>query len=311
MKKVLFVITMLILIATVSVYTLIPHTIALSKIVYTNVNSTSVIRSLHNDTAWLNWFPGKKINKNTFSYDKQIYQPGIKTYASNNVLISDKNNSYSTEINILPISVDSSAIQWKLQIAASANPFKRIKQYQFAKRLKNNITILLNSFKKFVADTKNIYGFDIKHTTLTDTVLVSIKTTSKLYPSTKLIYTLIDQLKKYIKEQHALEHNYPMLNITPQGDSCFEVMVGISTNVPLEGTNIIKPKRMIMIKNKTLITYVVGDISSINKALQATTNYMNDNQLAPPVIPFQQLVTDRSKMKDSTKWITRIFSPII
>ena len=68
---------------------------------------------------------------------------------------------------------------------------------------------------------------------------------------------------------------------------------------------------MIMLKDKTLITEVVGDNNAIQKAFKATTTYMDDNKLSSPVIPFQQLVTDRSKQADSTKWVTRIFTPII
>ncbi|MEP6465311.1 MAG: hypothetical protein ABJB05_03355, partial [Parafilimonas sp.] len=113
-------------------------------------------------------------------------------------------------------------------------------------------------------------------------------------------------------QQHATQHNYPMLNITKQQDGSYEVTVGIPTNVPLPGNNNnIEPKRMIMIKNKTLITEVRGDTSVIRKAIQATRNFMIDYELRTPVIPFQQLVTDRREEKDSTKWLTRIFTPII
>ena len=312
MKKILLIIILIILLATFLVYVFIPHTITVSSIVYANNNSTSVLRGLHNDTAWAQWFPGKRTNKNTLSYNNQIYKPGLKTYTSNAVVISDNNNkSYPSEINVLPISFDSSAIQWQLQFTASNNPFKRIQQYQSAKKIKYNINTLLDSFKQFISYAKNIYGFDIKYTTLTDTALVSIRTVIHEYPSTDMIYKMIDQLKQYIKQQHAIEHNYPMLNITKQRDSNYEVSVGIPTNILLQGNELIKPKRMMMIKNKTLVTEVIGDTGIIKKALAATADFMRDNQLAPPVIPFQQLVTDRSKLKDSTKWVTRIFSPIM
>ena len=101
-----------------------------------------------------------------------------------------------------------------------------------------------------------------------------------------------------------------MLNTTLLKDSTYEVMVGIPTNIPLSGNSVIKPKRMIMLKNKTLVTTITGDYNTIQQGFKATSNYMNDNGLSSPVIPFQQLVTDRSKEKDSTKWITKIFTPV-
>ena len=140
--------------------------------------------------------------------------------------------------------------------------------------------------------------------------MVSIKSYLQHYPTTAEIYTLVEKLKTYIKQQKAEEHNYPMLNVTQLQDDSYSVMVGIPTNVPLKGTGTILPKRMMMIKNKTLLSEVTGDTSVINRALRATNYYMHDYELSAPVIPFQQLVTDRRIEKDSTRWVTRIFSPI-
>ena len=49
---------------------------------------------------------------------------------------------------------------------------------------------------------------------------------------------MISELQQYIKQQHAIQHNYPMLNITQKEDSSYEVRVGIPTNIPLPGNNI-------------------------------------------------------------------------
>ena len=48
---------------------------------------------------------------------------------------------------------------WNWQ--AGNNPFKRIEHYQTAKKIKNDMYVLLDSFKTFIQSTKNIYGFDI------------------------------------------------------------------------------------------------------------------------------------------------------
>ncbi|HEY2727540.1 MAG TPA: hypothetical protein VGI61_10240 [Parafilimonas sp.] len=311
MKKLLLVLIIIIIVAIALVYALIPSTIVVSKIVYTNTKSASVLRCLHDDAKWHQWFPKNTNSANVLLYNNQQYKPGRNEYSSIEVALQNNQTTYESIINVLPLNIDSSAIQWQLQLQAGNNPFKRFEQYQTAKKIKNNMADLLDSFKIFIADTKNIYGFPINYTTLSDTALVSIKTIAKQYPSTEIIYSMVDELRKYIAQQHANEHNYPMLNITKQQDSNYEVMVGIPTDIPLPGNNHIEPKRMIMIKNKTLITEVTGDTSAIRKAFQATGNFMKDYELKPPVIPFQQLVTDRRKEKDSTKWITRIFTPII
>ena len=38
---------------------------------------------------------------------------------------------------------------------------------------------------------------------------------------------------------------------------------------------------------------------------------MNDHSLSAPVIPFEYIITDRSKEPDTSKWITKICFPII
>ncbi len=311
MKKIGITFFVLIVLAIAFTYILIPANIIVSEYVYIKVRPTSTVRYLHNEDSWQHWFPGKVNTEKKFVFDNNIYELGKETYTSLSVIIFNNNNHYSSEINVIPIGADSSAVQWQFQFAASNNPLKRVKQYQTAKRLHDNIAFLLSNFKLSSVSTKNIYGFDIKLTTLTDTTLVSLKATLKQYPSTQVIYEMIDELQQYIKQQQAVQHNYPMLNVTQEEDSSYKIMVGIPTNISLPGNNIIEPKRMIMLKNKTLVTDVTGNLNTINKAFQATNNYMSDHELSSPVIPFQQLVTDRSKEQDSTKWITRIFTPII
>jgi len=309
MKKILLVASAAILITIILLFVLIPDTIVVSKVTYTNLKPASVLRCLRDDAKWEQWFPGSN-NQDSYIYKGQKFEIGKRTYSSTDISIMRDNITYHSSINVIAISGDSSAIQWALSFKTSINFIKRFIQYQTAKDIKEDFEFLLDNFKTFILQPKNIYGFNVHQTTLTDTSLVAIKTVTTEYPSTQLIYSFVNQLKGYIQQQHATEHNFPMLNITQLQDSSYEVMVGIPTNVPLTGNNIIKPKRMVMLKDKTLVTDVTGDNNTIKKAFNATGNYMNDNGLSSPVIPFQQLVTDRSKEKDSTKWITKIFTPV-
>ena len=187
MKKIVFTFLAVIAIAVSLVFILIPNRIIVSTIIYTNYKPTVVLRTLHENADWQRWFPGKKDAANNFYYNDQQYTLGEKTYASMDISIEKNNSLYASQINVLPINFDSSAVQWELELASSNNPLKRIETYQTAKKIKRNITVLLDSFKTFIQSTKNIYGFDIKRTTLTDTTLVSIKTSLNKYPSTDFI----------------------------------------------------------------------------------------------------------------------------
>jgi hypothetical protein len=60
-----------------------------------------------------------------------------------------------------------------------------------------------------------------------------------------------------------------------------------------------------------LITEVKGGQNEITNAYKQIQNYVSDYNRSAPAIPFESLVTDRRKEPDSSKWITRIYYPVI
>ncbi len=308
MKKLLLVVLILIIIIISSIYILIPKKIVVSTITYTDVKNKTTLRYLQNITKWQQWISKPLDDDSTFNYKNYNFKVLQIGNVSTKILI---NNNIQSEIIIIPYTLDSSAIEWQFSIATGYNPFNRLVQYQLAKNLKNTLAPLLTNFQSKVQNTVNVYGFNIHRTTITDTTLISVKKVFKHYPSTEEIYLVINELKNYIEQQRGVQRNYPMLNITFLKDSNFKVMVGIPTDKPLPENSKFKEKRMIKLVNKTLCTDVSGDDITVQQALRATNDYMNDNELSSPVIPFQQLITDRIKQHDSTKWITKIFTPII
>lgn len=295
------------IIVTSLIYVMIPNNIVVGRITYIPLRSTISTKYLHDLSKWQQWFPSTSPKK--FIYNNIEFNTGEMTYSNANILIVKNNDSFHSTITVFPYSYNSSLIRWSYSFQTSKNPFRRISEYMEAKNIWISMDALLENFKKSVQNTKNIYGFDINYTTLTDTALVSTITITKQYPDTRTIYKIIDKLKSYIISQHASVHNYPMLNITTLEDSTYKLMVGLPTNIPLKGNNEILPKRMVMIKNKTLVTEVKGDANEVQKGFAAIKYFMQDNHYQSPVIPFQQLITNRMEQPDSTKWITKIFAP--
>ena len=67
-----------------------------------------------------------------------------------------------------------------------------------------------------------------------------------------------------------------------------------------------------MVKNgNILVVEVRGDQQTINEAIKQIEKYITDYQRSIIAIPFQSLITDRSKESDSTKWITKIYYPVV
>ncbi len=251
---------------------------------------------LHSDTA--------------FYLKKYTYQIKEPLYNGSRIIISKSGITYNTLLLLIPLSADSSMIHWKVDVVTNKNPLTKLFTYFNARDLKNNMTEVLQQLQTYLSTTSNVYRYDITHTTLTDTVLVFTKQLSPLPPDEEKVYSLVNKLRSYIKEKKAVETNSPMLNVT-NTDSGYLTMVGIPTNKELPPYNEIVSKRLAPIKDKILTTEVRGGTASIKNAYLQIEQYMTDHSLSAPVIPFELMITDRKEQKDTSKWITKIFYPII
>jgi hypothetical protein len=162
--------------------------------------------------------------------------------------------------------------------------------------------------KAFVEKQVNVYGVNFYETMSHDSTLVVTKSTYSNYPSTTQVYNLISELKKYIADEGAKENNFPMLNVKRLNEAEFETMVAISVNKYLPGNNKIFSRRFVPWKMQA--ADVIGGSYTVEDALKQMKIYMNDYQKRAMALPFQSLVTDRSKQPDTLKWITRIYTPI-
>jgi hypothetical protein len=240
-------------------------------------------------------------------YTYTVSQP---LYNAANIRINQGKNIYITHVVLFPLNKDSTLLRWSTKIQEDNNPLKKLITYYKAQALRNNMAEVVQQLRLYLENTECVYNYNIKHTTLTDTILISTKILSKAYPSTAQVYALVQSLQQYIDEQGAHATNYPMLNVR-QSDSGFITMVGIPTDKKLPEKGAFIPKRLIPYKNKILTTEVRGGTPTILKAYHQIELYMQDRSLQAPVIPFEQMITDRSREADTSKWITKIFYPIV
>lgn len=133
--------------------------------------------------------------------------------------------------------------------------------------------------------------------------------TGTRFPSEKEYYNLIHQVQEYISTAGAAATNYPMLHIAQLDKNRFETTVAIPVNRVLPDKGKIRLNRMIM--GNILISEVKGGIYSITEAMQQMENFVLENSLSSPAMPFQQLVTNRLQQRDSLQWITRVYYPVI
>ncbi len=303
--KILSGIFLLIIVALIIVYFFIPSQLNVSIVVKVNCNTNAVSRTIN-----YKWHEVLNKENSGGVWNGYTYTVSRKMYNAAGISIKHNTIDYTSTLVFYPINNDSTAVQWSVQMQEGNNPFSKLVGYYKAQALKNNMTAVLQQLSHYLENTACVYHYNITHTTLTDTTVISTQILSNAYPSTASVYGLVQSLKQYINEQGAHATNYPMLNVR-KTDSGFLVMVGIPTDRKLPARGVFYPKRLIPYENKILTTQVIGGSSSILEAYRQIELYMQDHSLEAPVIPFELMITDRSKEADTTKWVTKIFYPIV
>jgi hypothetical protein len=141
------------------------------------------------------------------------------------------------------------------------------------------------------------------------TLLTNIKEV-KGYPSTAMVYSLVDELRTYISSQGARETGFPMLHIFTDDSVNYLLKVAIPVDKKLPDAGTISYRWMLGGGN-ILITEVKGGKNEISKAYRQIELYISEHKRVAPAIPFESLVTDRRQQPDSSQWITRIYYPVM
>ena len=120
---------------------------------------------------------------------------------------------------------------------------------------------------------------------------------------------MIAKLQAYVKENGALQTGYPMLNVSHPDDKQYAVMIALPVNKILAEKGDIVYKRMI--PGGFLTTTVTGGNGAVTNAYHQMEQYFQDYRNTAMAIPFMYLITDRSQEKDSSKWVTKLYFPVM
>jgi len=310
MKKWIIYLTILLFIILLCLpYLLIPNSLRVSEAIRVNLKSTSAFRTLLNDNDWHKWWPSKEIQKGDSSrnYAGFTFTTGEHFYNAIGIDIQKGKIKRESRLNIVPVGMDSVFLVWEYQFPASLNPFIRMKEYRESAASKKAMHDILQSMQGFLNKPENIYGINIHVELSKDTTLISTKFRTAGYPSTTEIYQHIKELRAYAKANQAKENNYPMLHVG-RIDDHYESMVALSLNKALKSSGNFEFKRFV--PWKVLTAEVRGGYGSIHQAHIQFNFFIQDYSLLQMANSFESLVTDRSLEKDTTKWITRFYTPI-
>jgi hypothetical protein len=177
-----------------------------------------------------------------------------------------------------------------------------------AVQIKKCMKELMAAYNRYVSVTKNVYEFNIEKTRFKDTFMISNQIVLTHPPLTTEIYNQIDKLKTYALSNKAYAINAPMLNMETTATG---IVVKTALPINKEISSADGFQFRFMVQGNTLVANVIGGPATIDRAILQLKNYVSDNRMSSPAIPFQSLITDRTIELDSSKWITKVFLPVM
>lgn len=310
MKKLFWLFLLLITLIVAGIFYFIPTTLTISSATSIHGPAARVTELLASNESLGRWWPEKK--KDTVSpltINNQSFNVTGSSYNLVEVTAGFREGPLKGRIQLAGIRPDSTVAEWTYQTTTGYNPIKRFLDYQAAVSLKENLNSLLLALKNYAEKKENIYGMNIEKLTVKDTVLVATRSHFDHLPTTPEIYGLIVKLRDYIHSENAFETNYPMIHLDADDKNEFNIMVAIPTNRLLKGKGDIELKRMVM--GNILVGQFTGGSSRMMEAFSQMEQFKSDYHFTTIAIPFAQLVTDRTKETDSTKWVTTICLPVL
>ncbi len=311
MKKLLIGITVLVVLVFCSVYFFIPRKLIIIEEIKPACSINCVQRMTGISNYRKKWLPEdtKIISPTAFIFDGCTFSFAPDAFYNNNVKIKYKKINVNSML-FAEASGNDTFVNWEFNLQSSNNPFTRLSDYLDAKHIKIAMNKMLQNLLVFLKSKQNVYGFDIQKTTLADSTLIALKAFTDHYPTVYDIYANIEKIRQYATANGAIATNKPMLNIKKEDTGSWYFMVAIPVNKFLPGNGSLITKRMLSGGNFLETANIKGGFTKIDLSIKELENFRTDYNYVSPAIPFQSLVTDRTKEPDSSKWITKLYYPV-
>jgi len=313
MKRLFLILISIAFLGLISTYFLIPDQIIVSEAEHVETSERILEKYLTNAEELRAWWPESKGDSlspdSIFLFNSLGFKFKRPVLNSVPVSIEEGRFTHNSVITWNLVSGKTMIIGWKTSIKASNNPIKRIAQYQHAKKIKKSMVHLLEELLTFVVSSKNVYGLNVEHKTVTDTILATTSIETKKRPTTVEIYEQIDHIKNYINGQSAEQVNAPMLNISRNPSGNYLTMVAVPVNKEIPSDSKVSVQKMIA--GNILVAEVKGGPQSVAFGFEEMKAYMKDFKLTSPAMPFELLITNRIAEPDTSSWITMIYYPVL
>ncbi|HEY1007512.1 MAG TPA: GyrI-like domain-containing protein [Sphingobacteriaceae bacterium] len=313
MKRLIFFSVAIIAVLLLGIYLIIPGTVRQSVTVHPAAPETVVTRYLALKKGWAAWWPDGKgadpRDSSRFTYKGVRFSIVKNTYSAITIILSDGRTRIPSVITLVPGRNSGSEITWTFSYPAGDDPVSRLLGFRKSRKLAAVTEELLTRFRNFVEDEKEVYGVGIEYTKVRDSLVVVMRSMSDRYPTTLEVYEKVRKLQEFIGKNGISKDGYPMLNVSRTDDSRYRVMVAIPVRQRAKAPGNMEYSRLVL--GNILTAEVRGGQASIDQALRQVRRFVEDRRHTSPAIPFQMMITDRLQEPDSSKWITRIYYPIL
>jgi effector-binding domain-containing protein len=306
----------LLVLVIAAIYIFIPSQLTITLLAPTKCNVFGADRILGNTGKWSKWWPenvegpgGPDKGTGGLEYDGVNYQPGKRLMRSVEINIDDK-ESMSGMLSVFPAPhIDSCYLQFQFGQRVSLNPLKRIHQYREAQHLKVDIEIVLDRFRTYLQNMQNVYGLTMVEESTPGSLVEQTTRVVGEYPNTDTIYMEVGKLERFLAAHGSKKAGVPIMNITALANGRFKLRVALPTDKVIPNSGNIESAEVPT--DKFLQADVHGGEGAVRAAFGNMENYISDYGRTIVAIPFASLITDRRLERDSAKWVTRIYYPLI
>lgn len=298
MRKIVFLLTSILVLSVVAIYLLVPKQFIIKGTQAVNQSAPSVIRGMMQTNKWSEWMPKETRLKVT----------GTMVATIQTELILDE-VKVPVEFSIIDDTSANAIIGFETSMEQTNwSPIARVQNYLFAKKIQGQLDLILAAAGNYYNTVKGVYGFDIQETNVQDSSLIALDQVLMDTPTLVQIYDMITQLEQHIITQNGKIKNDPMVNITRINEDEVFTQVAIPIEKDIQVKSPFTLKKMVL--GKLLSVTVIGDAATVNNALIATKQYLGDKQRTSPAIPYVIYNTNRIKEPDAQKWKSTINYPV-
>ncbi len=169
----------------------------------------------------------------------------------------------------------------------------------------------LDKLKKYFEDPVELYGYDIKRITVTDTTFLFASRTIDAVKFAEESKSLYEFLISEAKKRDVVYTGVRIFHFEDDGNNIRKIFAGISINRSLKTKNDDPVNFKMMPYGKYLLAVdYEGPYYNIKKVNEAIEAYRTDNQLVSMAIPFHKYLSDGYGFTDSQVVKLRVCYPV-